>query len=151
MMTRHKGSKKEPLMPSVRREQAAARGRNSASLRRKWAGMADTSFAPPRTTLKTFLVQGSDRRFRELFYKVLGTSTLLLRVRDQFAEKMGVSGPQYSMVIVIGEAGRATVCQIAKQLHVSSQFVTVEVGKLIARNTVVRKPNKVDRRSRLWH
>lgn len=106
-------------------------------------------FPPVSTSLEAFLVNGSDRAFRELIYKVLSTSTHMLRARDRFAAHMGVSGPQYSMMVAIGEAGTATVGQIAARLHVSSPFVTAEIGKLIKRGIVDRRPNDADRRSNI--
>lgn len=106
-------------------------------------------FPPLSTSLEAFLVNGSDRAFRELIYKVLSTSTHMLRARDRFAAHMGVSGPQYSMMVAIGEAGTATVGQIAARLHVSSPFVTAEIGKLIKRDIVDRRPNDADRRSNI--
>jgi MarR family transcriptional regulator, organic hydroperoxide resistance regulator len=106
-------------------------------------------FPPVSTSLEAFLVNGSDRTFRELIYKVLSTSTHMLRARDRFAAHMGVSGPQYSMMVAIGEAGTATVGQIAARLHVSSPFVTAEIGKLIKRDIVERRPNDADRRSNI--
>jgi len=121
----------------------------TVALRRGKDREGGVQFPPLSTSLEAFLVDGSDRRFRELIYKVLSTSSLMLRARDQFAAHMGVSGPQYSMMMVIGESGAATIGQIAEQLHVSSPFVTVEIGKLIRHDIVERRPNEVDRRSNL--
>jgi MarR family transcriptional regulator, organic hydroperoxide resistance regulator len=109
----------------------------------------DDAFPPLSTSLEAFLLDGSDRAFRELIYKVLSTSTHMLRARDRFASQMGVSGPQYSMMVAIGESGTATVGQIAARLHVSSPFVTAEIGKLINRGIIDRRPNHADRRSNL--
>ena len=128
---------------------AAGTGKISAGRRRPEAEQAGEAFPPVSTSLEAFLVDGSDLKFRELIYKVLSTSTLMLRARERFAAHMGVSGPQYSMMVAIGEAGTATVGQIADRLHVSSPFVTAEIGKLIDRGIVERRPNEVDRRSSL--
>ena len=106
-------------------------------------------FPPLSTSLEVFLDGGSDERFRDLIYKVLSTSALMLRSRDRFATVMGVSGPQYSMMVAIGEAGSATVGQIAEKLRVSSPFVTAEVGKLVRKGALSRELNQNDRRSSL--
>lgn len=133
---------------SLPRRRAGARKKITAA---NGAPMLETDemFPPPSTSLDTFLVDGSDRRFRDLIYKVLRISTLMLRAREQFAKQMDTSGPQYSMMVAIGEAGTATVGQIAALLHVSSPFVTAEIGKLVEKGVIERKPNKADRRSSL--
>lgn len=110
---------------------------------------AGKPFLPASISLDFFLVDGSDREFRELIYKVLSISTMMLRARERFATAMGVTGPQYSMMVAIGEANTATVGYIAQKLHVSSPFVTAEIGKLITHGIVERRPNEADRRSNL--
>lgn len=139
------------MSSDVRRRggQQAAADRHSVADGASGAPDKDDGFPPLSTSLEAFLVDGSDRAFRELIYKVLSTSTHMLRARDRFAAHMGVSGPQYSMMVAIGEAGSATVGQIAARLHVSSPFVTAEIGKLIRRGIVDRRPNDADRRSNI--
>ncbi|MYZ47581.1 MarR family winged helix-turn-helix transcriptional regulator [Propylenella binzhouense] len=134
---------KEPSRRPARAKKAAPARTDTA------AGASGERFPPLSTSLDTLLVDGSDGKFRNLIYKVLSTSTLMLRSRDRFAAHIGVSGPQYSMMVAIGEAGSATVGQIADELRVSSPFVTAEIGKLIERGIVERRPNQRDRRSSL--
>jgi DNA-binding MarR family transcriptional regulator len=110
---------------------------------------AGEPFPPLSTSLDTFLVDGSDREFRKLIYDVLSVSSLMLRARERFGAFIGVTAPQYSMMMAIGEARQITVTQLADRLHVSSPFVTSEIGKLIKRQIVERRPNEADRRSSL--
>jgi DNA-binding MarR family transcriptional regulator len=49
--------------------------------------------------------------------------------------------------MMIAETSDATVGNIAQQMDVTSQFVTIEVGKLIDKNIVEKRPNEADRRS----
>jgi DNA-binding MarR family transcriptional regulator len=123
--------------------------KNTGSGLRRIEGTRQDVFPPLSTSLEAFLDDGSDKRFRDLIYKVLSISSLMLQSRDCFAAFMGVSGPQYSMMVAIGESGAATVGQIAEKLRVSSPFVTAEVGKLIRRGILSRRPNQKDRRSSL--
>jgi DNA-binding MarR family transcriptional regulator len=51
------------------------------------------------------------------------------------------------MMAVIAETGRMTARDIAKQMHVSSQFVTVEISKLARKSIVEKRSNEADRRS----
>ncbi|CAH1655160.1 hypothetical protein CHELA1G11_10901 [Hyphomicrobiales bacterium] len=104
-------------------------------------------FPPASTSLEPFLQHGSDDEFRAMIYNFIAFSTMMLQAREAFAERIGVSAPQYSIIVAIGEAGRTTVGGIAERLHVSSPFVTAEVGKLIKRGIVERHPNGEDRRS----
>jgi DNA-binding MarR family transcriptional regulator len=106
-------------------------------------------FPPLSISSKSFISNGSDAEFRRLIYHVLSTSAMMLKARERFAAYIGVTAPQYSMMVSIGEAGSATIGQIAQAIHVSSPFVTAEIGKLIKRGIVNRQPNEADARSSL--
>jgi len=140
-------------MSTARRVQKSGPSASQKKAAGKVSGAPKAALAapfPPLSTSMEFFIDGdSDQRFRELIYKVLSISTLMLRARDRFAAEMGVTGPQYSMMVAIGEAGTATVGQIAERLHVSSPFVTAEIGKLVKRGILSRQPNESDRRSSL--
>lgn len=110
---------------------------------------ADEQFPPLSTSLPAFLKGRSDREFRDLIYGVLSVSTLMLRARERFGAFIGVTAPQYSLMVAIGEAGESTATQLAEKLHVSVPFVTAEIGKLIKREIVQRRPNSADGRSLL--
>jgi MarR family transcriptional regulator, organic hydroperoxide resistance regulator len=103
------------------------------------------------TTLRELLDDGSDRRFRVLIHDLFGLAARLERVREQFAAMAGVSGPQYSMMILIarlvGDRRGVTVGQLAEHLHVSGTFVTAESKKLETAGYLERVPNPADRRS----
>lgn len=96
-----------------------------------------------------WLQDGSDDVFRGFIYKLLSLSSLLLQSREWFAGYIGVSGPQYSMMMIVAETDGATVGQIATTLDVSGSFVTTELGKLQRRQIVVKRPNVSDARSTL--
>lgn len=102
---------------------------------------------PVSTSLDVFVRNGSDRDLRRLIYSLYSLSMLMGRNRDYFAGYIGVSSAQYLMVTVIAENGDSTVSFIADRLAVSSQFVTMEVNKLIAKGIVAKRVNEADRRS----
>lgn len=108
---------------------------------------AREEFPPLSISSKSFVSAGSDVAFRRLIYHVLSTSAMMLKSRERFAAYIGVTGPQYSMMVSIAETGSSTIGEIAEAIHVSSPFVTAEVGKLIKRGIVNRQPNKADARS----
>jgi len=119
--------------------------------RARQPSLASTSpaerFPPLSTSLETFVRDGSDRDFRRLIYSLTALSSLMVRNREHFASYIGVTDPQYLMITMIAENAGATVGKVADLLGVSSQFVTVEIAKLIKKNVVAKKPNEADRRS----
>lgn len=124
-------------------------GVKSSQKQQKQQKKAEECFPPLSTSLQAFLKGGSDREFRDLIYGVLSVSTLMLRARERFGAFIGVTAPQYSLMVAIGEAGESTATQLAEKLHVSVPFVTAEVGKLIKRQIIQRRPNSADGRSLL--
>ena len=113
------------------------------------ASKAQEKFPPLSISSKSFVSGGSDAEFRRLIYHVLSASAMLLKSRERFAAFIDVTAPQYSMMVSIGEAGSATIGQVAQAIHVSSPFVTAEIGKLVKRGIIDRQPNEADARSSL--
>lgn len=114
--------------------------------------------APPRktagaTTLTVsrpeLLVDGSDHAFRGLVHDSLAFAARLQAVRDGYARIVGVTGPQYTILIAIAHLGRAgdvSVTTIADHLKLSGSFVTNEVGKLVSQGLVAKTADPGDRR-----
>jgi MarR family transcriptional regulator, organic hydroperoxide resistance regulator len=99
------------------------------------------------TSLKDLLKNGSDRDFRRLIYNLLSLSNVMLHNREHFAAYIGVTHQQYVIMTILYETPGATVSHIANQIHVSSQFITLETGKLIQKGLIDKRPNEIDRRS----
>ena len=115
---------------------------------RRTADKTEGGASPPASTsLGVFVNNGSDRDLRRLIYSLYSLSMLMGHNRDYFASYIGVSSAQYLMVTVIAESDASTVSSIADRLAVSSQFVTMEVNKLIAKGIVAKHINQADRRS----
>jgi MarR family transcriptional regulator, organic hydroperoxide resistance regulator len=108
---------------------------------------AEARFPPLSTSLRGFVKDGSDHKFRQLIHDLTRLSKQMARNRGHFAAYIGVSEPQLLMMTIIAETQGATVSQIAQQLSVSSQFVTNEISDLIKKNIVEKQPNEADRRS----
>ena len=107
----------------------------------------DERFPPLSTSLPAFVRNGSDAEFRALIYELTSVSNLMQRNRRHFGNHIGVSEAQALILMILAEISDATVGYIARRLDVSSQFVTIEVGKLVARKLVTKRPNEADRRS----
>jgi DNA-binding MarR family transcriptional regulator len=105
------------------------------------------TFPPLSTSLGAFVKNGSDREFRRLIYDLIGLFNLMRRNTDQFARYIGRNNAQFHVMTIIAETPDATVGQIAQLMNVTSQFVTIEVGKLIKDGIVAKRHNEIDRRS----
>jgi DNA-binding MarR family transcriptional regulator len=87
--------------------------------------------------------QGS-RRFVEA---LLSMCALVLKQRDCCGSYLGVSGPQYVMVLEIARSPGTTVTELARKLEVSGSFIAVEANKLIELGIVEKRANPLDGRS----
>lgn len=104
---------------------------------------------PLSTTLGHFISDGTDSEFRKMIYGLLKLSSLMLRAREFFAAHIGLSAPQYSMLVAIAETKEATAGDLAEALHTSSPFITTEMKKLVRIGYVAKRVNEADRRSTL--
>jgi len=104
-------------------------------------------FPPFSTSLPAFVQNGSDAEFRALIYELTSVFNIMQRNRRHFGSHIGVSETQALILMMLAEVSNATVGYIARRLEVSSQFVTIEVGKLVASKMVEKRPNESDRRS----
>jgi DNA-binding MarR family transcriptional regulator len=110
-------------------------------------------YHPPLTiTRRALLVGGSDKEFRRLIYRLVVVEERLRRARDFLARRIGLSGPQYTLLITVaylqGESGIA-VRALAKNLRVSSAFITAQSQRLIERGLLMKRTNPLDSRSTL--
>ena len=99
------------------------------------------------TSLIPLIEKGSDRPFRELIYALISLFNLMRSNQEHFAAYIGVTVPQITMMSFLDDSGRATVGQIASRIEVSSQFVTLEIGKLLEKGLVEKRANEEDGRS----
>jgi DNA-binding MarR family transcriptional regulator len=124
---------------------------DTSAPRRKRRG-DDEEAAPSAVTVShpALIERASDRRFRQLVYDLLTIATRMDLVRAYLGRQIGLSGPQYSLLIAVahlqGQKG-VSVGSVAGALHVSSAFITVETGKLARRGLLWKRPNPADRRS----
>jgi DNA-binding MarR family transcriptional regulator len=104
---------------------------------------------PPTVSRPALLERGADGRFRQLVYDLLTISVRMEAAREHLGRRIGVSGPQYSVLVAIaqfqGEAG-VSVGRVAQVLHVSSAFITTETGRLARLGLLMKAINPDDRR-----
>lgn len=110
-----------------------------------------TKFQLPATASRPALLEcGSDQRFRRLVYDLLTVANRMALVREHLGSRMGISAPQYSLLMAVGQfqgARGVGVTAIAKVLHVSSAFVATETGKLAQAGLLAKRANPKDRRA----
>jgi DNA-binding MarR family transcriptional regulator len=104
---------------------------------------------PLSVTRPEILIDGSDREFRRLIHRMLIGQARLAVVRECIAERIGVSGTQYTMLMSVlhlqGTAG-VSITALADYLEVTGPHVTGVVGKLVAGGFVRKAVNPKDRR-----
>ena len=95
------------------------------------------------------LVDGRDDAFRGMLADMLHFGTVLRNARDELAQAMGVSAPQYAILMAIARCetpGGPTVSDIAATLRVSVPFVVAQNRFLVAAFLLDKRPDPTDRR-----
>lgn len=104
----------------------------------------------PTASRRALLHAGSDERFREMVADLIKVSLQIQKVRDALAHRIGITGPQYSILLAVarmGADGGVNVGTVAGFLHVSAAFVTAEAGKLVRKGLLSKAPSAADRRA----
>lgn len=112
--------------------------------RRKSQGSAHLTVTRPE-----LLMHGNDNEFRKLVHDSLAFAARLVAIRDGYGSIMGITGPQYTILISIAHLNRSgdvSVSSVAEHLHLSGSFVTNEIGKLIRLGLVEKTQDDNDRR-----
>ena len=97
----------------------------------------------------SLIVDGGDAGFRELLHNLLAFSARLEQVRGNFAAFIGLSGPQYTILITIRqlqEEGDVGVWRVAEHLALTPTFVTNETKKLAQMGLLEKKSDPDDLR-----
>lgn len=105
---------------------------------------------PPTVSSARLLHERSDQRFRQMMYDLTLIADKIQKIRGHFAAHLGITPPQYNILMAISHLGATDGVEIggvARHLHVSSAFVTMEVKKLTRRKLVEKLPNPADQRS----
>ena len=113
----------------------------------------DNGYHPPLTVShRALLVDGSDIEFRRLILRLLQIEERLRHARAYLGRQAGLTGPQYSLLMAVaylqGETGIA-VRSLARELRVTSAFITSESRRLIERGLLAKRQNPHDSRSTL--
>src|ERR1700733_4063813 len=91
----------------------------------------------------------TDHRFRQLLYDFSTLGASLEVARSYLASQLGISPPQYNIAMIVANhqnTGGISVTDVARRLHVSTAFITLEAGSLEQAGLIEKKPNPKDRR-----
>jgi DNA-binding MarR family transcriptional regulator len=130
------------------RAKAPASKTSKASAKRDSVGSAVYAL-PPTVSCGALLEKGSDHCFRVLVNDLFTISSRMELVRAHLGRRMGISGPQYSVLVVVahlqGERG-VSVGTVAQAMHVSSAFIASETGKMARLGLLLKRTNPQDGR-----
>jgi MarR family transcriptional regulator, organic hydroperoxide resistance regulator len=105
---------------------------------------------PLTATRPELLHDGSDRAFRVFVHEFLAFAARLEAVRSGFAARLKLSGAAYTTLIALAhlesEHPEVGISALAAHLHVSAAFVTTEIGALVRRRLVQKRPHPRDGR-----
>ena len=117
--------------------------------KRRMSVGAASYVAPPSVSMPSLLRAGNDRTFQKLVFDLFTVSARIEQVRVHIASRMGISGPQYSVLRAVaalqGSEG-VSIGVIAEHLHVTSTFITVQSGMLAQRGLLKKNEDATDRR-----
>lgn len=108
-------------------------------------------FAVPLTVSHpAMLSAGQDGAFRETLYLMVLALGRLLTCREAFGRALDLTGSQFA--VLIGTAYQqngagVTIRALADHVMLAPTHVTTEVGRLIRKGLLVKRPNTDDRRS----
>jgi DNA-binding MarR family transcriptional regulator len=113
-------------------------------------GAGEAGYRPPiSVTRQEVLVDGVDERFRDVIHALFVTGFRFQEIREAFGRELDVTGPQYFVLMAVARfhaAGGIGIGGLADQLHVAPPHVTTEVGKLVDKGLVAKRPNPEDGR-----
>lgn len=111
----------------------------------------DAGFALPATVSHPeLLTAGHDDAFRETLYMMVLSLGRLLTCREAFGRSLGLTGSQFAVLIGTAyqqKTSGVTIRALADHVMLAPTHVTTEVGRLIRKGLLVKRPNEEDGRS----
>jgi DNA-binding MarR family transcriptional regulator len=110
----------------------------------------ETANSSLTVSLSPFLANGTDLDFREFIADLFAAVGGMHSLRRALASTVGLSAAEFSIVLAtwhLQKKGTVGISTIAKHLHVAAAHVTAEVGQLVARGVLKKKPHPHDTRA----
>src|ERR1700733_643896 len=155
MVSSSNGARKRRSGNGLPDQRASSREVAISSLPEKETRAGKNKDAPFRLALSASLVElldeggKTDHRFRQLLYDFSTLGASLEVARAYLAAHLGISPPQYNIAMIVANhqnTGGISGTDVAKRLHVSTAFITLEAGSLEQAGLIEKKPNPKDRR-----
>ncbi len=111
---------------------------------------SDPYHLPSTTSRKEFFREGSDKDFRESIYNIVRALDGFMSCRSVFSKVLGLTGSQFAVLMGVAmkqESEGVTIRVLADHIRLASPHVTTEVGRLIRKKLLVKRPNEADGRS----
>jgi DNA-binding MarR family transcriptional regulator len=108
--------------------------------------------APPtrRSDLQASALPPDDATLREFVADLYAAMSMMRLLRQEIASSLSLSMAEYSVLLAVWyleRGGETTVRAIADHLHVAAAYVTAEVGKLVDKGLLTKRPDPNDRRA----
>jgi DNA-binding MarR family transcriptional regulator len=82
----------------------------------------------------------------QLCFPLYAASHLITRAYQPYLDKLGITYPQYLVLMILWEQGELPVNDIAKKLHLKTNTVTPLLKRMENQDWLVRKRDMVDQR-----
>ncbi|MEH2583551.1 DNA-binding MarR family transcriptional regulator [Nitrobacteraceae bacterium AZCC 2161] len=87
---------------------------------------------------------------RDTIYRLVQALGRLVACREAFGRQLGLTGSQFTVLVGVayrqGPDGIA-IAPLAIHIGLAATHVTTEVGRLVRKGLLIKRPNKVDKRS----
>jgi DNA-binding MarR family transcriptional regulator len=103
-----------------------------------------------RTEALVDSLRSDDATLREFIADLYAAMSIMRLLRREIATALSLTTAEYSVLLAVwylDRAGDKTVRAISDHLHVAAAYVTSEVGRLVERGLLIKRPDPVDRRA----
>jgi DNA-binding MarR family transcriptional regulator len=108
-------------------------------------------FTSSLTTSRTDLLKGgSDDWMRDTIYRLVQALGRLIACREAFGRQLGLTGSQFTVLVGVAyrqDQNGIAIAPLAIHIGLAATHVTTEVGRLVRKGLLIKRPNKVDKRS----
>jgi DNA-binding MarR family transcriptional regulator len=101
-------------------------------------------------TLPELLIDGSDLKFRELIADLFAAAAGMLALRRALAAAVALSAAEFAILLATWQQerkGEVGITSLAREVHVAATNVTAEVGKLVRKGILHKRPHPRDTRA----
>jgi DNA-binding MarR family transcriptional regulator len=101
-------------------------------------------------SLPELLVDGSDLKFRELIADLFAAAAGMLALRRALAAPVDLSAAEFAILLAAWQQerkGEVGISSLAREVHVAATNVTAEVGRLVRKGILDKRPHPRDTRA----